>query len=391
MAVPFINFLAPSMGGIGPIELVDLPRLAELQGPGGNGVPFYAGRFYPKDNQAIIDGLQLGLISQTPPWLTWERIQPTQIWMIPAFEDERIVTMNVTIERIDLWPRLDEDYEGMDPQTAQKLLAFEPPGYGGSVETDAWGSVNLLPSFGGDSIDPGITINQNLNYIPPGLTLGYLGIAEVQGVCTEWGFYDQELTIVNGTKYGQAQYGYGGADALGYDYSEIIKVRPDGSWIYRDAEIPSEGTLPSYDNLADRGFFVPYVQNSSYYNSAIFEEQYAYRFGNQYWNTLTGIDNSGNARAGMITEIRTSQMDCLVYTIKVACTTIVVPDALAGQDEITRQAYAQAALESFGSNLSNNIWYFYLPVRYNGGIPNQRIEYLLNNTAINRINLDTEQ
>ena len=93
----------------------------------------------------------------------------------------------------------------------------------------------------------------------------------------------------------------------------------------------------------------------------------------------------------MITEIRTSQMDCLVYTIKVACTTIVVPDALAGQDEITRQAYAQAALESFGSNLSNNIWYFYLPVRYNGDIPNQRIEYLLYNTAINRINLDTEQ
>lgn len=390
MAVPFINFLAPSMGGIGPIELEDLPRLGQLQGYGGNGVPFYAGRFYPKDSDAIIDGLQLGLISQTPPWLTWEEIRPTQIWMVPAFEDERIVTMNVTIERIDLWPRLADDYAGMDDQVKQDLLSFKPPLYAG-VEEDAWGSVNVLPSFGGSSIDPGITINQNLNYIPPGLTLGYLGIAEIQGQCTEWGFYDQELTIVNGTRYGQEQYGYGGADALGYDYSEIIKVRPDGAWIYRDAEIPEEGPLPSYDNVEDRGFFVPYITNPNYINSAIYDPQYAYRYGNQYWNNLTQVDDTGNARAGMITEIRTSQMDCLVYTIKVACTTIVVPDALTGQDEITRQAYAQSALETFGSNLSNNIWYFYMPVRYNGGLPNRRIEYLLNNTAINRINLDTEQ
>lgn len=93
----------------------------------------------------------------------------------------------------------------------------------------------------------------------------------------------------------------------------------------------------------------------------------------------------------MITEIRTSQLDCIVYTIKVACTTIVVPDTLTGPDEVVRQELAAAALESFASNLSNNIWYFYLPVRYNGEIPNQRIEYLLNNTAINRINLDTDQ
>ena len=388
MAVPFINFLAPSMGGIGPIELADFSKLQRLQKT--SGVPFYAGRFYPKDNQAIIDGLQLGLISQTPPWLTWERIQPTQIWMVPAFEDERIVTMNVTIERIDLWPRDEDDYEGVEEPTKSELVNFVPPGYGGSVEADAWGSLNLLPSFNG-SIDPGVEIKQNLSYIPPIITLGYLGIAEVSGFCSEWGFYDQELTIVNGTRYGQEQYGYGGADALGYDYSEVIKVRPDGAWIYRDAEIPESGELPSYDDLADRGFFVPYVQNSAYYNSAIFEEQYAYRFGNQYWNTLTGIDDAGNARAGMITEIRTSQLDCIVYTIKVACTTIVVPDTLTGPDEVVRQELAAAALESFASNLSNNIWYFYLPVRYSGEIPNQRIEYLLNNTAINRINLDTDQ
>ena len=185
MAVPFINFLAPSMGGIGPIELSDFSKLQTLQSK--NGVPFYAGRFYPKDNQQIIDGFNLGLISQTPPWLTWERIQPTQIWMVPAFEDERIVTMNVTIERIDLWPRETDDYEGVDDDTVNDLVTYEPKYYGGDVIEKAWGSLNLLPSFNG-SLDPGIEIKQNLNYIPPIITLGYLGIAEVSGYCSEWGF-----------------------------------------------------------------------------------------------------------------------------------------------------------------------------------------------------------
>ena len=384
MAVPFINFLAPSMGGIGPIELADFGKLQRLQQT--SGVPFYAGRFYPKDNQAIIDGLQLGLISQTPPWLTWEEIQPTQIWMVPAFEDERIVTMNVTIERIDLWPRDLDDYEGMDDQTASDLVNFEPRGYGGDVQEKAWGSLNLLPSFNG-SLDPGVEIKQNLSYIPPIITLGYLGIAEVSGYCSEWGFYDQELTIVNGTKYGQPQYGYGGADALGYDYSEVIQVRPDGAWVYRDADI-SEGAIPSFYDPAYRGFYEPYIQQASYLNSAIYDENDARRFGNNYWDTLTKVDDTGNPRAGLVAEVKTSEMDCIVYTIKVACTTIVVPDTLTGPDEVVRQELGSAALETFASNLSNNIWYFYLPVRYNGEIPNERIEYLLNQGGINNVDTD---
>ena len=53
MAVPFINVLAPSMGGIGPIETADFGKLSRLN----NGIPFYAGRLYPKkEDDAWING-----------------------------------------------------------------------------------------------------------------------------------------------------------------------------------------------------------------------------------------------------------------------------------------------------------------------------------------------
>jgi hypothetical protein len=385
MAVPFINFLAPSMGGIGPIEIADVNKLSTLCDK--NGVPFYAGRFYPKDNDSIIDGLQLGLISKTPPWLTWEEIKPTQIWMVPAFEDERIVTMNVSIDRIDLWPREYEDYEGMDSDVILDLLSYEPRTYGGSIQDDAWGSISFAP--GGDSIDPGINIAQNLDYIPPIITLGYLGIAEITGYCSEWGFYDQELTIVNGTKYGQPQFGYQDLEVFGYDYNEIIQVRPDGAWVWRNAEI-TEGELPSYYDPLYRNYFKPYIRNQSYFNSAISDIDIADDYGSQYWNILTEIRDNGNPAAGLIADVKTSEMDCVVYTIKVACTTIVVPDALTGPDEVTRQELGSIALETFASNLSNNIWYFYLPVRYNGKIPNKRIKSLLSKAGINRVNNTAE-
>ena len=350
MAVPFINFLAPSMGGIGPIELADFSKLQTLSSQ--NGVPFYAGRFYPKDNQAIIDGFQLGLISQTPPWLTYEQIQPTQIWMVPINADERIVTMNVTIERIDLWPRESGDYEGMDDATKESLLEYEPKQYGGDIIEKAWGSLNLLPSFNG-SLDPAVEIAQNLNYIPPIITNGFLGISEISGYCSEWGFYDQELTIVNGTDYGQPQYGAGGADALGYEYTEVLQVRPDGIWVYRDAEI-TEGAIPMSDDNAT--LYEPFVENSSYLNSAIYDDDptIASTFGNAYWENRTKIEESGNSRAGMIAEVKTSEMDAIVYTIKVACTTIVAPDFITGPDELVRDSLAAAAIQTFASNLLNN-------------------------------------
>ena len=383
MAVPFINFLAPSMGGIGPIELADFSKLQTLSSQ--NGVPFYAGRFYPKDNQAIIDGLQLGLISQSPTWLTWEEIQPTQIWMIPLFEDERIVTMNVTIERIDIKPRSTTDYDGMDAQTAFELANWEPPLYGGDVLEKAHGQVNLLPSFNG-SLDPGITILQNLNFIPPGLSLGYLGIASLSGRCTEWGFYDQEMTIVNGTKYGQPQWGYGGAEELGYDYSEVIKLRPDGAWIYRDAEIGNDGSIPEFSTST----WDQYI-NNSYLDTAIQDYTDAQSIGNDYYDASTKIEGdgvTGNPRAGLIQDIKQSEMDTVVYTIKVACTTVIVPDAITGPDKATIDDLLSGALETLGSNLSNNIWYFYLPVRYNGDIPAQRYAEYFRKAGINRVTTD---
>ena len=383
MAVPFINFLAPSMGGIGPVELSDLSWLNELSQS--NGVPFYAGRFYPKDNQAIIDGLQLGLISQSPPWLTWEEIKPTQIWMIPAFEDERIVTMNVTIERIDIKPRSTTDYPGMDAQTAFELANWEPPLYGGDVLEKAHGQVNLLPSFNG-SLDPGITILQNLNFIPPGLSLGYLGIASISGRCTEWGFYDQEMTIINGTKYGQPQWGYGGAEELGYDYSEVIKLRPDGAWIYRNAEIGNDGEIPPFSTST----WEQYI-NNSYLDTAIQDYTDAQSIGNDYYDASTKIEGdgvTGNPRAGLIQDIKGSEMDTVVYTIKVACTTIIVPDAITGPDKATIDDLLSGALETLGSNLTNNIWYFYLPVRYNGDIPAQRYAEYFRKAGINRVTTD---
>ena len=383
MAVPFINFLAPSMGGIGPVELNDLSWLNELSQS--NGVPFYAGRFYPKDSQAIIDGLQLGLISQSPPWLTWEEIQPTQIWMIPAFEDERIITMNVTIERIDIKPRSTSDFDTMDAATAFELANWEPPIYGGDVLEKAHGAVNLLPSFNG-SLDPGITIAQNLSFIPPGLTLGYLGIASLSGRCTEWGFYDQEMTIINGTRFGQPQWGYGGADALGYDYSEVIKLRPDGAWIYRDAEIGNDGSIPEF-NTSD---YERYIQNS-YLDTAIQDYTDAQSIGNDYYDASTRIEGdgiTGNPRAGLIQDIKSSEMDTVVYTIKVAATTVVVPDAIVGADKAFIDNLLTGALETLGSNLSNNLWYFYLPVRYNGDIPAKRYAEYFRKAGINRVSTD---
>ena len=64
--------------------------------------------------------------------------------------------------------------------------------------------------------------------------------------------------------------------------------------------------------------------------------------------------------------------------------TIVVPDDPApdGVSEALK-SYSNEALETLGSNLSNNIWYFYMPVRYNGNLQAERTEYLLQRAAIN--------
>jgi len=133
-------------------------------------IPFYAGRFYPKDSQAILDGLQLGLFSETPPWLTWEEIIPTQIWMVPVFEDERIVSTLTSIERIDFWPRLESDNL---PEL--KITDFD---------RRVMSLVNNRGAGIFDTLDPGIEVTQNL--IPPVFAAGYVGISEIKGRVTEW-------------------------------------------------------------------------------------------------------------------------------------------------------------------------------------------------------------
>jgi hypothetical protein len=238
MAVPFINFLAPSMGGIGPIELSDFTRLQLLKEK--SGVPFYAGRFYPKNNKGIIEDLLDGLWqSNTPPWLTWEEIEPTQIWMVPAFEDERIVTTQTSIERIDVWPRLPDDDLPEWENTMRDDIAQER----------GWGKISLPGIAGnGQSIEPGITIANN--FIPPPLFAGYLGISQISGYVSEYAFYDQELHIMNSKRFGQPQYEQ---IALSYDrdpetYLELIRIREDGAWINRNAELPTGDFSMDEDN-----------------------------------------------------------------------------------------------------------------------------------------------
>jgi len=369
MAVPWINLLAPSMGGIGPIELSDLDRLNRLTAK--NGIPFYAGRFYPKDSQAILNGLQLGLFSETPPWLTWEEIIPTQIWMIPVFEDERIVSTLTSIERIDFWPRSESD----------NLPEFNP------TEFDEEQLIALnIRDF--DNIDPGIQINQNV--IPPVFAAGYVGISEVAGRVTEWPFYDQGFTFINKKEYGEPKYllqSYYNTDTPQQqrdDYSEIVKVRMRDAFLARNPNI-TNGNYPEYpiDQVTgDPTGMQRIILDSDYKKWAIYDKDNAEKYGSSEWRKIIAPSGS-TPKIGSFMEVKTSALDTMVITIKTSCVTVVIPDADPLPGSVAE--LGQLALETLGSNLTNNIWYFYLPVRYDGRIPAKRIEFLLNKAGINKI------
>lgn len=373
MAVPWINLLAPSMGGIGPIEFVDQEKLGELTRE--NGIPFYAGRFYPKDSQAILDEfLQLGFFSQTPPWLTWENIETTQIWMVPVFEDERILTMNVTVDRIDLWPR---DETGGNE-------TFLPP-YAGTdfdelMKQQAWGHSGGSAVTG--NLDPGIVITNDV--VPPVLFLGYVGISAVSGNVTEWGFYDQELTFINAPQYNMPGLAAGGSSD--YEYSEIVRVRGDGIWKKVPADLPEPGVALVIDDSS--GYpdgFTNVAPIASYSQVAIDDVVKAATYGNDEWDQITKITDNGLPQVGTFQEIKTSQLDTICITLKVSCTTVILPDQLIPTDAWTGiLEYGKVALETFASNLTNNIWYFYWPVRLNGELAAERVEFLLNRAAVSQ-------
>lgn len=367
MAVPWINFLAPSMGGIGPIEISDFNKLEELTDY--NGVPFYAGRFYPKNSQAVFSGLELGLFSETPPWVIWEEIKSTQIWMVPAFEDERILTMNVTVERIDLWPR-DAEEDG------EYLPEYEETPYDEAIRVSAWGHGDdgrLYPN-----IDPGIILTNDV--VPPVLFLGYVGISTIRGYVSEFPFYDQELTIINAPQYNMPD--------LEESDSELLHIRGDGVWRQNPAIIPKFGEPLVIDKK--NGYptfesgFKNTTPNASYDLLAISDEEFdAKRSGSPKWDELTKPRGSKRT-VGTIAEVKSSQLDTVVITLKVSCTTVIIPDVLIPDDVATGLVeYGKVGLETFASNLSNNIWYFYWPVRYNGDFVPDRIQFLLNRTAVN--------
>lgn len=383
MAVPWINLLAPSMGGIGPIRSPDLDRVNALKQK--SGVPFYAGRFYPKGSQEFINNLyDFGFNSELPPWLTWAPIDLTQIWMVPVFEDERVVSTQTQIERIDVWPRLPGDDLPEWENTSRDNLA----------QLRGWGQITGAGNLGMNaaSIDPSVIVRNNL--VPPLLFAGYVGISGIEGRCSEYAFYDQELHIINGQRYGQDLRST--AISQGYDpdqYYELIRIREDGAWIKKTTSLPATGQLNLADDDEDgyprlrgpgewRNNEYPAENYQNWVNS---DYSKAKTYGNNYWDFFTKW-NGANPKAGLIMGIKPSEIDCVVYTIKVSCVTVVVPDdpSPANVQEALR-SYSNEALETFGSNLTNNVWYFYWPIRFNGNEQVDRGDFLLNRAGINKL------
>tara|TARA_B100001250_G_scaffold117165_1_gene99462 strand:+ start:523 stop:1734 length:1212 start_codon:yes stop_codon:yes gene_type:complete len=394
------------MGGIGPIELSDVGRLSRLTERSNNGVPFYSGRFYPKNHTKFWDGFKPGIISQTPPWVTWEEIEDTQIWMISAFEGEKIVSTQTSIDRIDLWPRMEED----------DLPVWEQTGYDQEAQERGWGNINPLNHAWAQtgSIDPGINIIQNFTgggLNPIQLTLakiGALGITRVNGHCSEYAFYDQELRFANGMFYGQPNMQVDAARFVDWDkdgnptppledYKELLRLREDGPWMYRNAELPAQGKLEFANNV--NGYpQQPYVQNDggewasnqTTYNEWVNTDiSKASTYGNDKWDEYTKyvVDGTDVApKMGQVLGIKPSELDTVVYTIKTACQTVWLPPSgyWSNEQQGELSKYTGFGLANFGSYLTNQVWYFYLPVRYNSKYIPDRTDFLLNRAGLKR-------
>ena len=422
MAVPFINIFANTMGGIGPIELVDLPKLSELKQE--TGVPFYAGRFYPKNTADEWNFLSPGLFSQTPPFIGWKELGDTQIWMVPAFEDERIANMAVEITHINVWPRSTEE------EAAQG--AYTPTGYDTVMQTAGWrkyapGEGGIINSvFNGtpvENIDPGLVVTNNVT--PPVLFLGYVGISELSGVVTEYAFYDQEMIIVNGTRYNQSHFeanarnyrlsqGFASDDEeiaflQSFDtdtYQEILRIRTDGVWRKQGFNIANStfditsadytdqntGNPIGFEQIVTSGSAEARVNwfNWTYSSVQKASEGFSEQRERTESSNQTTVDGEPFIRyeAGIVQQFVPSRLNQVCFTIKVSCETIIVPDTIPADTATALEDLAAGGLETFGSNLSNNIWYFYMPVVYNGDYMGDRIEELTSRAAINNTDIE---
>ena len=422
MAVPFINIFANTMGGIGPIEIADISKIDSLREQ--NGLAFYAGRFYPKNTASEWNLLNPGFISQTPPFIGWKDIGDTQIWMVPALEDERIVSMACEVTHINVWPRSTEE--------AQAQGEYTPTGYDTVMQTAGWrkyapGEGGIIDSvFDGtpvENLDPGLVVTNNV--VPPILFLGYVGISEVSGRVTEYAFYDQEMIIVNGTRYNQSHFevnaknyrlsqGFASDDEeIAYlqdfnpdTYQEILRIRTDGVWRkvgFDIADSTFDITTADYTNQ-NTGIPVGFEQivtsgsadsRSNWFEWTYSSVQYASEgFSEQRERTssTTQIPSSGipfiKYEAGIVQQFVPSKLNQIVFTIKVSCETIIVPDTVPSDTATALEDLAQGGLETFGSNLLNNIWYFYMPVVYNGDYLGDRIDALTSRGAINNTDLE---
>lgn len=409
------------MGGIGPVELADIDKLVKLREQ--NGVIFYAGRFYPKGNKEIIEDLFDDTIplwqNNSPPWLTWKDMDPTQIWMMPlrtffsgVSVDERIINMDVRIERIDIWP----DAEG--EQTLANLTKRDER----SIQS-GWGTVSSVVDFNPDpnlsegSIDPGLTVSNAsiLNIVPSTVwdaalvaSLGYLGVATISGYVSEYGFYDQELHIINGTQFGQPQYFNQFLEGMDPNkYKEYVRIRNDGVWIKKTDDDAEQ--YIRFDDDDDEGYpkdkgFINEQWKSAYYSEWIIDSDktIAAGIGNKLWDRLFTdfgpkyIDAATKEEitfpnAGAIVAYKPTKFRTLVYTIKVSCDTIYIPPQeildnpvpIDSEEGLIR--LAEYGLNTLASNLSSNIWYFYMPVKYNHDLVSSRTDYLFNVAGINKL------
>lgn len=184
----------------------------------------------------------------------------------------------------------------------------------------------------------------------------------------------KKLVTVNGLKYGQANY-EGKARAYNENkflnkeekYQEIWRIRSDGIWIKKDADLNSTGklNLPTGTNGYPSGGFYKEIDATNRKQWVISDKMLGKKAGNAKWDFYTQVDDGPGGqcllpKVGMFAGFVPSKLDTLVYTIKVSCQTVVIPDdpTPASVSEAL-QSYSNEALESFGSNLTNNVWFFY--------------------------------